>query len=249
MPFVNNVTDTLFADVSYFQNPVDDSYTNAGYRVLSIRSNDGTFRDPNFVRNYQWCVNSIAAGRLSFFIVYFYWRPGSGDVDTHIDMVNKVGGPHPKMVTMIDLESGGNPGGDQSTEVNAEYNRLVAWLGGNDDRVIGYGNQSDLRTMWRFPGASIDVIVAGYGNNPDSPHPMLTKLAHQYTDGQGHGGGLPEGAPPFGNCDMNSADGMSVEEFAVAVGVATPTGPVITPPGNITDDDLLNAIVSQFQGA
>lgn len=227
MTYINNVTDTLFADVSYYQNPVDDSYLDAGYQVLSIRSNDGTFRDPNFARNYQWCVANCDNGRLKFFIVYFYWRPGAGDVDTHIDMVNSQGGPHPRMVTMIDLESGGNPGGDQSFELNAEYRRLVDWLG-SDQRVIGYGNQSDLRTMWQFPGSQIDVIVAGYGANPSSPNPNLIKVAHQYTDGQGYGGGLPEGAPPFGNCDMNSADGLSVEAFAMMCGITLPGGP---PPG------------------
>jgi hypothetical protein len=265
--YQNNISDTLFADVSYFQAPVDDSYLDAGYRVLSIRSNDGTFHDPNFAHNYQWCVSRCEAGRLNFFIVYFYWRVGSGDVDTHLSMVEAQGGPHPRMVTMIDLESGGNPNIDASTELNAEYNRLVAWLGGNDQRVIGYGNQGDLRTMWQFPGHQIDVILAGYGANPDSPNPQLTKLAHQYTDGEGFGveSGLPDGAPPFGDCDMNSADGLSVGEFAAAVGlgVAAPAPPspipppVLSPPVSTTswtlptDDSIYAAaavLVGQFMG-
>lgn len=268
MGYQNNITDTLFADVSYFQAPVDDSYLDAGYRVLSIRSNDGTFRDPNFAENYRWCTSRCDAGRLSFFIVYFYWRVGSGDVDTHIAMVEALGGPHPRMVTMIDLESGGNPNMDASTELNAEYQRLVDWLGGNDARVIGYGNQGDLRTMWQFPGAQIDIILAGYGANPTSPNPHLIKLAHQYTDGQGYGGGLPEGAPPWDSCDMNSADGLSVDAFASAVGLGvsvpapqppSPTPPpVLVPPSTDpiwtlpTDDSIFAAagvIVAQFLGS
>jgi hypothetical protein len=265
--YVNNQTDTLFADVSYFQVPVDDTYLDAGYQVLSIRSNDGTFQDPNFAHNYAWCASRTDAGRLNFFITYFYWRVGSGDVDTHIAMVQAQGGPHPRMITMIDLESGGNPNIDESTELNAEYDRLVSWLGGNDKRVIGYGNQGDTRTMWQFPGHQIEMVLAGYGANPDSPNPHLTKLAHQYTDGQGYGGGsLPEGAPPFGNCDMNSADGLSVSAFADAVGlgvsVPAPQPPSPTPPPVLTpsptnwtlpDDDSIFAaagvLVAQFLGS
>lgn len=44
-------------------------------------------------------------------------------------------------------------------------------------------------------------------------------MAHQYTDGQGYGGGLPEGVPPFGRCDMNSADGLTPQQFAQACGI------------------------------
>jgi hypothetical protein len=46
-------------------------------------------------------------------------------------------------------------------------------------------------------------------------------VAHQYTDGSGFGGCLPEGAPPFGNCDMNSADGLAAVEFGRACGIRT----------------------------
>lgn len=267
MAYTNNVTDTLFADISYYNPPVNDAYTDAGYAVLSIRSNDGTFQDPNFAANYQWCVNAVATGALKFFIVYYYWRTGETGLTTHMQMVNSQGGPHPRMITMIDLESGGNPDSDQSAALNDEYKQLVAWLGGNDARVIGYGNQGDLRTMWQFPGSQVEVILAGYGANPTSPNPSLIKLAHQYTDGQDFGDDLPTGAPPFGDCDMNSADGLSVGEFASAVGlgvsVPAPLPPSPTPPPSsvppptttwvLPDDDSIFAaaavIVAQFVGA
>ena len=61
----------------------------------------------------------------------------------------------------------------------------------------------------------IRLVVAAYGRNPSYP----VKVAHQYTDGSGYGNGLPEGAPPFGNCDMNSADGLTATQFARACGV------------------------------
>src|SRR5262245_2723974 len=68
----NFMTDTLFADVSTFQAPVDDDYP---YEVLSFRSNDGTFRDDHFAHNYRWATAAADSGRLACFIVYFYWRP------------------------------------------------------------------------------------------------------------------------------------------------------------------------------
>lgn len=214
------VTDTLFADVSEFQCPVNDSYP---YKVLSIRSNDGTYRDHNFAANYQWCVRACNEGRLEFFIVYFYWRPGSGDIDTHIAMVQEQGGPHPRMVSMMDIEHGdGNPDSDQSSELTAEYHRLQTWLG-NEERVIGYANVGDERTMWQFKPPHVPFILAGYGSNPTDPG--VRKLAHQYTDGTGFSPSLPQGCSPFGHCDMNSADGLSASQFAAACGIGAPSAP------------------------
>lgn len=229
---------TLFADVSEFQAAVNDSYP---YQVLTIRSNDGTYRDHKFTQNYEWCANACDTGKLEFFIVYYYWRPGETGVETHMKMVNALGGPHPKMVSMIDLESGGNPDSDQTPTLDDEYNKLVAWLG-NEQRVIAYANLGDEQTMWQAKPAHLDWILAGYGANPEDR--SLVKLAHQYTDGTGLGGGLPEGCPPFGNCDMNSADGYTPQQFAAACGI-TPTsggGPLMA----LTDDQqqqLLDAVL------
>lgn len=207
--------DTLFADVSYFQAPVDDSYPHA---VLSFRSNDGTFRDPNFAHNYRWAAQAADEGRLACFIVYFYWRRNWSDCcEVMREMVECAGGPHPKMIAMIDVESGGNPGGDQSAGINCAYWDLAQWLG-DPRRVIGYANSGDFHSMWRVRPDGLRVIAAGYGRVPDLPG----QLAHQYTDGQGYGeGGMPEGAPPFGNCDMNVAYAMSPQEFAAACGIST----------------------------
>ena len=216
----NPVTDTLYADVSYFQKPVDDSYP---YKVLCIRSNDGTFRDPNFAQNYAWCVKAVDSGRMEFFIVYAYWRPNWQQTgQTLMDMVTQAGGPHPRMAVMLDVESGGNPGGDQSDGINRMYWQLADWLG-DKARVIGYGNTSDLNALWRTKPDGIRLVVAGYGKLPTYPG----MVAHQYTDGRGYGGGLPEGADPFGNCDMNAANGLTPTAFAAACGIGAP---VVTPP-------------------
>lgn len=206
--------DTLFADVSYFQAPVDDSYP---YRILSFRSNDGTFRDPNFAANYAWATAAADEGRLACFIVYFYWRPNWAEtVRTHRDMVAGCGGPHPRMITMIDVESGGNPGGDQSEGINRAYWELADWLG-DPRRVIGYANAGDLFGMWSDRPDGLRLIGAGYGRNPNLPG----QIAHQYTDGGDFGGDLPQGCPPFGPCDMNVANGLSPAQVAAACGIGT----------------------------
>lgn len=244
MAYTNNVTDTLFADVSEFQVPVNNSYTDAGYRVLSIRSNDGTYRDHHFGQNYPWCVDSVNQGRLDFFIVYAYWRPDwQGTLDT---MISMVGPPHPKMVVMIDVESGGNPGGDQSDGINRMYWGLANWLG-DPRRVIGYANGYDFSNLWKTRPDGLRMIGAGYGSNPNLPG----QIAHQYTDGSvGAGQGLPMGAPPFGNCDMNSADGLSVQDFAAAVGIGSaPPPPPPPPPPNPVTAVSWDLIVGQFTGA
>ena len=227
--------DTLFADVSEFQCPLNESYwaatyqdQNTGpwhYQVISIRSNDG---------------------RAKLFIVYYYWRPGTAAVTNHMRMITNLGGPHPKMVSMIDLESGGNPSSDVSNQVNSDYVTLTKWLGSNQ-RVIGYANVGDERTMWQTQPSHIPMILAGYGTNPNDPN--VYKIAHQYTDGQGYGNGLPEGAPPFGNCDMNSADGLSPSQLAAALGVSTPSAaPAPTPAAPATPPDYSILAYEQLAG-
>lgn len=253
MAFINNVTDTLYADVSEFQVPVDDSYTAAGYRTLCIRSSDGTYQDHHFAQNYQWCVRAVEDGRMVFFLVYAYWRPNwQATAQTLIDMVKAQGGPHPRMSVMLDLESGGNPGGDQSDPVNRCYWEWANWLG-DPARVIGYGNSADLTSMWRTRPSGLGLVVAGYGRKPN----LSGQISHQYTDGQGYGGGLPEGAPPFGHCDMNSADGLGIYDFAAACGIQTvpPPGPNPLPSGTgelPADDAIFQAsgvLVGQFYGS
>lgn len=247
------MTDSLFADVSEFQGAVDDTYP---YRILSLRSNDGTYQDHNFAQNYAWAVNAVNTGRLSCFIVYMYWRPDwLGTVNTHKSMVAAAGGLHPKMIVMLDVESGGNPGGDQSDGINRAYWNLADWLG-SPQRVIGYANEGDFHSMWRTRPDGLRVIGAGYGINPNLPG----QIAHQYSDGvysnalkaarhnhttpgleravlRGRGSELPLGALPFGHCDMNSADGLSATDFAAACGEVSLPQPQETNV-SVSDDEL-----------
>ncbi|UPW08947.1 hypothetical protein M1C59_23470 [Gordonia terrae] len=43
-------------------------------------------------------------------------------------------------------------------------------------------------------------------------------IAHQYTDGQGYGNGLPEGYGTV-RCDMNTANGYDPEQLRAATGI------------------------------
>uniref|UniRef100_A0AAU8GQ70 Lysin A n=1 Tax=Mycobacterium phage Pharb TaxID=3136626 RepID=A0AAU8GQ70_9VIRU len=221
--------DTLYADVSEWQVPCSDAYTDAGYRVICIRSNDGTYRDKDWPTNYPWAKAAADDGRLSMFLVYFVWRPNwQAAVDT---LKSQVGEPHPRMAVMIDVESwGGQITGDQSDGINAAHAQIAEWLG-DPRRVIGYGNTGDLNSLWPRKPDGLRLVLAAYGSNPSYPG----KIAHQYTNGQGYGGGLPEGAPPFGNCDMNSADGLTATAFAAALGIDT------------QEDDPLSALTAAEQ--
>lgn len=214
------MTDTLFADVSEYQVPVNNSYP---YRVLSIRVCDGTYRDRNFAHNYRWMRSAFDSGRLTFGIVYTYARPNWwANANTVRSMIDAAGGLHPRVALMLDVESGGNPPGDGSSWINRLYWNLADYAG-SPVRIIGYANAYDFFNMWRVRPAGLRVIGAGYGSNPNLPG----QVAHQYTDGSGYSPNLPQGAPPFGRCDMNSANGLTPQQFAAACGVTTTGGPLM----------------------
>ena len=206
------MADTQWADISEFQKPVDNSYP---YQVLCIRSNDGTYQDKNFNTNRPWCDQAVASGKLAFYIVYYFFRPSMTGFST---MKARVGTPNPKMVVMIDVESdGGNVSGNQSGNINNEFNQAASWLG-DARRVIGYGNVGDLNNLWPQKPSGIRLVVANYSSNPS----YAGKFAHQYTD---------KGAcAPFGTCDMNSADGMAITDLNNMFGFTGGPAPAPPPP-------------------
>lgn len=206
---------TLFADVSEFQVAVNDLYP---HRFFSFRANDGTYRDANFHANLAWAKHAADSGRIDGFIVYFVFEDDWRDaVQTFIDQIGK---PHPRMAVMIDVESWqGKIAGDHSAEINACRRQLIKWLRANAGplgwgriyarlrrRVIGYGNASDLVSLWPSRGDA-RVVLANYSANPDFPG----KIAHQFSS--------TYNTPPFGACDINSADGMTPAQFADALGL------------------------------
>lgn len=206
------MADVLWADVSEWQCPVNDSYP---HPVLAVRANDGTYRDQRFATNYEWMRGALDAGRLAAGIVYMVYR--SNWYQTLQTTKAMVGEPHPNTAFMIDLESwGGQIVGDQSHGINSLYWGLAQWLG-DRKRVIGYGNTGDLDVLWPSKPRGLRLVVAAYGSNPDYPG----KLGHQFAS--------DHDTAPFGPCDINSADGYTVEEFRDAIGLGTTTGGRMTP--------------------
>lgn len=202
---------TIWADVSQYQiAPVDDSYPR---EIFCFRSNSGDRRDTKFPANYNWAVRACDDGRLSFFIVYWFFRPGQANIDLLRDLVTQRGGPHPRMIVMADVEdANGAITGDQSAEVNDEIRRARAWLG--DKRVIGYWNPVSNADLWRTRPAGLRLVTPSYGREPGSPKIKPEGyFAHQYTDNGP--------CPPFGRCDLNYAD-MTLPELEDMLGLARP---------------------------
>ncbi|MGC5258921.1 hypothetical protein ACPXCG_21480 [Gordonia sp. DT218] len=217
------MTDTLFADISEWQPVIDDSYP---YEWLSIRSNDGTYRDVNFYANWDIARSWLDSRRLRGLIVYCVYRPNWSDVlDTHIAMQ---GENRPDVVSMVDVESwGGTIWGDNSDEINRLVWGIGDWRGpqidGRPRRVIGYVNPNDVN-IWpvRPP---IGFVIPSYGSYPSFPPGTedleAQMIAHQFTNGEGYGHGLPEG---YGSvtCDMNAANGYDAEQLRTATGIDAP---------------------------
>jgi peptidoglycan hydrolase-like protein with peptidoglycan-binding domain len=189
------MTDTQWADISEWQRTVDDSYP---WQFLCFRSNDGDHRDANFTANRAWADKAVADGRMFGYMVYYFYRPGVNGAEI---LKSMVGTPNHRMTVMIDVESdAGQVAGNQSASINAQFDELASWLG-SAKRVTGYGNTGDLDSLWPSKPAGIRLVIAAYGSNPAYPG----KFAHQYSDDYV--------TPPFGACDINSADGMDVADL------------------------------------
>ena len=194
------MTDTLWSDISHWQRTVNNDYP---YHTICIRSNDGSFLDPHFHANYDWCKRHRANGNLFCFMVYYFYRPG---IDGAHILMNMCGRPDPRMVVMIDVEGDkGKVSGNQSRAINAQHDELAKWLG-SSKRVVGYGNVGDLNALWPQKPSGIRIVVAAYGSNPSYPG----KFAHQFSDNAN--------TAPFGPSDLNSADGMSPNDLLAMYG-------------------------------
>lgn len=241
------MTDTLFADISSYQASSDDRYP---YHFISFRSNDGTYRDPRFAANLQWAKTRTASGRLVGFMVYFVWEPNWQQ--TLATFRAMVGVPDARMAVMIDVESwSGRIRGDHSTEILASREAVIAWLdsyrnwfqrvwakliGQSNRKKVGvYGNSGDLAAIMPRRGDAW-VGYANYSSNPAFPG----KLFHQFSS--------TFYVPPFGPCDINSADGYTPERFAAALGfghVAPPAPPSTPPPAPQEEMDMATVYVNQ----
>ena len=108
---------------------------------------------------------------------------------------------------MISAGSWGGQSGETSPRASMQpATALVKWYGGDTRRVIGYGNAGDLTSLWPKRG-DIGIVLANFGANPD----IAGKVAHHYSD--------KHMTPPFGPCDINSADGRTPAQFAAQLGI------------------------------
>lgn len=214
--------DTLFADVSEWQAPLDDSYPYGG---IAIRVSDGDYIDKKFAANYALVRQWLDSGRLKFALLYTYARPLTWESNAAAvrSTIDENGGLHPRASIELDVERGdGNPSTDQSEALNALHANLSDYAG-SPARVVSYANAPDENSMWPNRPRGLRTRGAGYPDDPFLPG----EYAHQYTDGSGFGAqvGLPDSCPPFGNCDMNIAKGLSAEDVADLIGIGKPSSP------------------------
>jgi hypothetical protein len=220
----DTVTDTLWADISSYQGYVD--FTKYPYRVLAVRSNDGTYDDPHFVTNLAVAKHALDTGHLDLLGIYCVYRPNWQQ--TLANLEQNVGQPHPRSWYMIDVESWqGQVTGNQTPGIEGMRKGLAAWLNtklgisNGESRVVVYGNAGDLQTLYPGRLSWVKIVLANYSGNPAFPG----KWAHQFSSSFD--------VPPFGKCDINSADGRTVTQVAASLGI-TLTPPTPPPPSSST---------------
>lgn len=224
---VPEVAFTEYCDISQWQNLVDDSYP---YEYITIRACTGDREDEHFRENYARATDMIERGKLRGFSVYLFWR-GPQTWDKAKQLITEVGGPHPKMSLMFDVEgAGGEVTGDQSDEVNAAISAAQEWLGSphGKSRVYGYYNILADPDLWASRPPGLKFVVPDYSANP--PRTVIDGfIIHQRTQ---------EGdVAPFGHpVDVNEAD-LSITELLQELGAAdeTPDTSVIDPPPEVRD--------------
>jgi hypothetical protein len=229
------MTDTFYADVSYFQTPVTDAYP---HPMIAFRVDWGGGIDDNARANWAW---ASAHPRVQVVIAYVVFKPGQVNA-TMKRLTDFFGQSAPrKLVVMIDMESGsGFAGpGDHSPGANALANALAVWLG-DKRRVIGYANGNDWAGCWPSAPSWMKRVQASYGtNSPDA-------WGWQYYGGDARWpspAGYPRSCPPFGaNVDMNVIH-KPIGQIAADCGLAAPvpvkpTPNTPTPETPVTKSDL-----------
>lgn len=189
------------ADVSYYQNVADDTYTR---QWLIVRCCDGTFFDPNAIANAAWCRWAVSVGKMTGWTAYVVYRLGLNQF-----ILENLALIYPLDRVMIDVESwGGQIKGDHSAEINQLADSLANLVG--QSHVWIYGNQGDLASIAPGRHPWMRVVVAAYGpNKPNVPN----MIGWQYTNGQYLSGDRPRSSAPFGYCDHNElyVDELSLE--------------------------------------
>jgi hypothetical protein len=177
-----------WSDVSQYQDVcIDDSYP---YEIFCYRTNSGDKEDILALENGWRAKEMLDNGRLKLVLPYYFFRPGQANCDLHRNVLERSGlWLHPNVATMIDVEdAGGEIQGDQSAEVNDEFERLAGWYG-NRKRVFGYLNGVANESLWQTRPPGIVFVTPSYSYIPGvwaTPPPPLwlqdSAFGHQYTD-------------------------------------------------------------------
>lgn len=200
----------FYADVSEFQNVVNNSYP---YAVAAFRVDNGARLDFHASANWAHCH---ASPSIHAAIGYVVFRPGQrAAILRRVKALFGQTAP-PKLALMIDMESGyqfAGPG-NHSTEANALAADFAAYLG-SQRRVLGYANQYDFRSLWPSRPAWLKLVTANYGTrNPGT-------FGWQYYGGvpSSRPAGYPDWCPPFGSqVDMNAIQ-LSLDGTLAALGL------------------------------
>lgn len=207
---------TFAPDISYYNKPINDSFA---LPFFTARISDGTFLDPQWGGNSAWGKKN-AGGKIIGFNGYHVYRAIS--VSQQFEFIQQhCPSLSPRQGAMIDIESWkGTISGNHSPQLNQLAGLLAGWLG-SWNRVIAYGNQGDLNSLFPDPDPRIRFILAGYGSKPSHAN----MLGWQYSDGDARWSvptGWARGTAPFGNCDMNYFS-LNPADLAVSLGFVDKT--------------------------
>lgn len=110
----------------------------AGYRFVFIKSSEGnTYRDPNFVLNYQKARHAgLKVGAYHFFR---FDRDGILQAE---NFLRSVGARPLDLGLVIDVEESGNPSGIPADTVRMRLQTMVEYLNMKGHRVTFYSNRS-----------------------------------------------------------------------------------------------------------
>lgn len=222
---------TYWADVSQFQRVVDNTYP---HRVFSFRTNSGGVKDTHADANLTWALKALDDGRLDIVIPYYFFRPGAANCDLWRDIVTRSGKIDPRIVCMVDVESGNGssqgaiPIRDHSAEINDEIARVRGWLGGA--RTIGYYNPKADPALWKSR-PDVPLVVPHYTGTPGNSYDYPGRFSHQYSD--------KVACPPFGPCDANWT-ALSIPELKTLFGIGGNT--------MATDAEKINGFTAAFCG-
>ena len=208
---VSTATRTVWADISSWQKPVTDAYTEP---MLAFRADSGGSTDPNARANWAWCERTE---RLRVALAYVVGIPGQEQAI--VARLRNLFGATPdavKLALMLDAESGGGFAGpgNHSASFNKLDELVSLWLG-DEDRVVGYANAPDWASVWPTRRANLKRVTANYGTT------WPGTWAQQYYGGMNYPtpAGLPRTMAPFGtNVDLNVAH-ASIDTLVTQLGL------------------------------